>query len=279
VIEIAFHGVRGSTPCCGETVRRYGGNTACVSAHKGDEPPVVFDLGTGLRQFGLSRPVDEPYQGAVLLSHLHWDHVQGLPFFVPLLRDGAEVDIWAPVQDDGRSVREAFDIFMRPPYFPVGIDELPGKIRFHDVGDETFELGDARVMARNIPHVGITNGYRLEWDDVSVAYLPDHQQPMNGFRVHDNALALCEGADLVIHDAQYTPEEFKRKSSWGHCTIEFAMRVAHEAGAKGLALFHHDPLRTDDDLDETAVCARHIADKLGIELFVAAEGMRIELGR
>jgi phosphoribosyl 1,2-cyclic phosphodiesterase len=280
VIEVAFHGVRGSTPCCGESVRRYGGNTSCVSVHRDAEPPIVFDLGTGLRQFGVDQASDEPYQGTVLLSHLHWDHVQGLPFFVPLLRDGAEVDVWAPLQEDGRSVREAFDTFLRPPYFPVSIEALPGKVRFHEVIDELFDVGDAQVLARTIPHVGNTNGYRLQWSGATVAYLSDHQQPVEGgLAVSEGALALCEDADLVIHDAQYTPEEFDRKRDWGHCTVAFALRVAHEAGAKRLALFHHDPLRTDAELDDTARCTEALADQLGIELYVASEGLRISLGR
>jgi phosphoribosyl 1,2-cyclic phosphodiesterase len=278
VIEVAFHGVRGSTPCCGETVRRYGGNTSCVSVHRDGAAPIVFDLGTGLRQFGLEQGMAEAYHGTILLSHLHWDHVQGLPFFVPLLREGSEVDVWAPVQEDGRSVREAFDTFLRPPYFPVCIEALPGKVRFHEVADEHFDVGDAQVLARTIPHVGRTNGYRLSWGGVTVAYLSDHQQPTDGdLVVPEGALTLCEGADLVIHDAQYTPDEFDRKQDWGHCTVEFALQVAYEAGAKGLALFHHDPLRTDDQLDEIARCTRPMADRLGISLHVAADGMRLSL--
>jgi phosphoribosyl 1,2-cyclic phosphodiesterase len=277
VIEVAFHGVRGSTPCCGEAVRRYGGNTSCVSVHREGAPPIVFDLGTGLRQFGLEQGTAEPYQGTILLSHLHWDHVQGLPFFIPLLREGSEVDIWAPVQEDGRSVREAFDTFLRPPYFPVSIDALPGKIRFHEVADEQFDVGDAQVLSRAIPHVGRTNGYRLTWGGVTIAYLSDHQQPVDGMDVPEGALELCEGADLVIHDAQYTPEEFQRKQDWGHCTVEFALCVAHQAGAKALALFHHDPVRTDDQLDEIERCTRAVAAAAGIDLYAAADGMRLHL--
>jgi phosphoribosyl 1,2-cyclic phosphodiesterase len=247
--------------------------------HRDGEPPIVFDLGTGLRQFGIEHGVAEAYHGTVLLSHLHWDHVQGLPFFVPLLRDGSEVDIWAPAQEDGRSVREAFDTFLRPPYFPVSIEALPGKVRFHDVVDELFDVGDAQVLARSIPHVGNTNGYRLTWAGSTIAYLPDHQQPCDGgLDVPESALALCEGADLVIHDAQYTPEEFERKRDWGHCTVAFALRVAHEAGAKRLALFHHDPVRTDDQLDETGRCTQLLAEHLGIDVLVTADGMRLTLG-
>jgi len=258
---------------------RYGGNTSCVSMHNGDEPPFVFDLGTGLRYFGASWPAERRFRGTALLTHLHWDHVQGLPFFVPLLRgDGASLDVYAPFQEDGRSVYDAFDFFLRPPYFPVTLQDLGGRVTFTDLGEEERTIGTAHVMSRLVPHCGPTLGYRVTWDGVSVAYLSDHQQPSDGScDVSAGALELCAGADLVIHDAQYTPAEFARKSTWGHCTVEFAVRVAHQAGAKRLALFHHDPLRHDDALDELAREAKELASCLGVEVMVASEGLTVSL--
>jgi phosphoribosyl 1,2-cyclic phosphodiesterase len=258
---------------------RYGGNTSCVSVHNGDEPPFLFDLGTGLRYFGAAWPADRTFRGTALLTHLHWDHVQGLPFFVPLLREQAKLDVYGPAQEDGRSVADAFDFFMRPPYFPVTLDRLGGQVTFNDAADEKFKIGRAAVMSRYVPHVGPTLGYRLTWDGVSVAYLSDHQQPADGsMRVSAGALDLCEDADVVIHDAQYTPAEFERKSTWGHCTVEFAVRVAYESGAKRLVLFHHDPLRNDEALDAVAVHGTKLAECLGIELLVASEGLTLSLG-
>ncbi len=138
--------------------------------------------------------------------------------------------------------------------------------------------GEPPSCPASFPHAGPTLGYRLTWDGVSIAYLSDHQQPTDGsLRASQGALDLCDQADLVIHDAQYTPEEFERKRTWGHCTVEFAVRVAHEAGAKRLALFHHDPLRDDAALDEEAEQAGKLAACLGIELCVAAEGMVLSL--
>jgi phosphoribosyl 1,2-cyclic phosphodiesterase len=257
---------------------RYGGNTSCVSMRSGDQPPIVFDLGTGLRYFGAGWPADRPFKGAALVTHLHWDHVQGLPFFVPLLRDGARLNVYAPAQDDGRSVHEAFDTFIRPPYFPVTLEYLVGTVSFTDVREEEFDVGRAQVMARLVPHCGPTLGYRVTWDGVSVAYLSDHQQPSDGSqRISIGARELCEDADLVIHDAQYTPLEFARKSTWGHCTVEYAVRVAHESGAKRLALFHHDPLRDDDALDDLAREAKELGSCLGLEVMVAAEGSTVAL--
>ena len=133
-------------------------------------------------------------------------------------------------------------------------------------------------MSRLIPHCGPTLGYRVTWDGVTVAYLSDHQQPSDGsHRIAAGALELCDGADLVIHDAQYTPSEFARKSTWGHCTVEYAVRVAHESGAKRLALFHHDPLRDDDALDELARETKELAACLDLEVMVAAEGSTVSL--
>ncbi|HEX9257984.1 MAG TPA: MBL fold metallo-hydrolase [Acidimicrobiales bacterium] len=244
-----------------------------------DDDPIVFDIGTGLRFFGDSQPQDGSFRGTALVSHLHWDHIQGLPFFVPVLRPGAEFTLFGPGQDGGKSMGEAFDFFMRDPYFPVTVAQLPSDIRFVDAEPGTFMVGKAEVLTRHIPHVGRTLGYRVTRNGASIAYLSDHQQPYDGsFGITDSALELIDGADLVIHDAQYTAEEFALKATWGHCTVEYAMRVAKEAGAKRLALFHHDPSRDDDALDETARCATAFGEKHGIEILTAYEGLTLELG-
>jgi ribonuclease BN (tRNA processing enzyme) len=251
---------------------RYGGNTSCVVLRAGDAEPIVLDLGTGLRYFGQTQPLDGSFVGSALVSHLHWDHIQGLPFFVPILRAGATLDVYAPVQEDGLSVHDAFERFMTPPYFPVTISELPGRVRFHDCGEGTFSIGNAKVMCREIPHVGTTNGYRVELGGASVAYLSDHQQPYDGsFGISDGALELCADVDLLIHDAQYTTDEFPRKYNWGHCTIDYALWVAKESGAKRLALYHHDPMRDDESLDDVARCSRLAGERMGIEVFAAHE--------
>jgi len=279
LLDVTFYGVRGSTPTACERTRRYGGNTACVALQVADEPPLLLDLGTGLRFFGETQPDDGSFQGSALVSHLHWDHVQGLPFFVPILRPGASFDVYAPSQEDGRSVAEAFDSFMRAPYFPVGVADLPGEIRFHDLDEGPSKVGGALVTALSIPHVGRTFGYRIEWAGSSIAYLPDHQQPADGgFAVSEAALELADGVDLLIHDAQYTQAEFAKKSTWGHCTFEYAMWVAKRARAASVALFHHDPIRSDDALDEVLRCCEQFADRTGLAVTAASEGQRIRLG-
>jgi len=238
----------------------------------------MFDLGTGARYFGIERP-DETFDGICLLSHLHWDHIQGLPFFTPVLRSGGRLHLHTPRQSDGSSVAEIVGQMLCPPMFPIRLDDLAGDLSFTEHGDEEFELGEVQVMSRLIPHIGDTLGFRLSWGGASVAYLSDHQQPgVDVYEATDNARELCRGADLLIHDAQYTRPEFEQKPHWGHCTIEYAVWLALECDVGTLALFHHDPLHDDDQLDR--VVADQI-ERVGGRLTVigAREGMTLNVGQ
>ena len=272
--------MRGSTPCPCDTNRRYGGNTACVALEVPGEDPIILDLGTGLRFFGLTQPTDGSFRGTALVTHLHWDHVQGLPFFVPVDRPGARLDIIGPRQD-GVDLAAAFEEFMRPPYFPVRASDLRGEIVFHDLAEADVAVGNAKVRVRPVPHVGETNGYRVDWAGVSVAYISDHQAPLDrSERVSDAVLELCDGVDLLIHDAQYTPEEWEEKAHWGHCSVDFAVKVARESGARRLALFHHDPAHGDDFVDRLLDHAKRVSQGCGIEdVLAAAEGLSFDLVR
>lgn len=275
-VDVTFYGVRGSCPCPSEENRRYGGNTACVALTVSGEHPIIFDLGTGLRLFGTTQPLDGSFEGSALVTHIHWDHVQGLPFFPPADRIGANFDIFGPQQDEG-SLADLFDGFMRPPYFPVTCSDLRGDIRFHEVLKDDLTIGEAKVMVRPVPHCGPTVGYRVDWNGRIVTYISDHQAPLGLDTVSDSVLELASGSDLLIHDAQYTRAEFEEKAHWGHCTVDYAVRVAQEAGVRKLVLFHHDPSHGDDRLDQLLGEAQASAGPSGPEVIAAYEGLSITL--
>jgi phosphoribosyl 1,2-cyclic phosphodiesterase len=243
------------------------------------EDPIVLDLGTGLRFWGETQAQDGSFRATALVTHIHWDHVQGLPFFVPALKPGSRFDIYGP-PDEGLSLAEAFDEFMRPPFFPVRVRDLSGQIVFHDLVDDHLAIGNAKVRARTVPHTGATNGYRIDWNGSSVAYISDHQSPTLGTgeadTIAESVLDLCDGVDLLIHDAQYWPHEWWAKRDWGHCTGDYAARVAREAGVRRLVLFHHDPAHDDADIDRML---GHVEKLAGAdEVIAAAEGLTIALG-
>ena len=277
-MNLSFYGVRGSTPCACDSNLRYGGNTACVVLEEPGHPPVVLDLGTGLRFFGDHQPQDGSFAGYALVTHLHWDHVQGLPFFVPIHQPGARLEVFGPVED-GIGLAQAFDDFMRHPYFPVGIAQLAGDVTFNDLEPGAHRVGDATVVAARVPHIGPTFGYRVTLGGVTVAYVPDHQQPMDGSLEVDPAVVeLCRGADVLVHDAQFTAEEFDRKPHWGHCTMEYALAVAEAADVRRLVLFHHDPSHDDDTLDRLLAGVRDHPLAAGRdEVLAASEGLTLSL--
>jgi ribonuclease BN (tRNA processing enzyme) len=266
----------------GPAYARYGGNTSCVLVDMGDEP-VIFDLGTGLRQLGHDlanhpRWGRRPLRATVLLTHLHYDHLLGLPFFGPIHAPEARLDVFGPDSVEG-PLTEVMALAVRPPYFPVHLADFPGEFRLHPTGDHDFAVGPARVRARFIAHRGHTLGYRLEAGDHAVAYLPDHQAPLDRVTVPAGVRELGAGVDVLIHDAQYSEAEFDQKKDWGHSTVAYAVRVAAEVGAKQLVLFHHDPHHDDDTIDGLLAVARGRpeADQL-TGICAASEGLSIELG-
>src|SRR3954447_15037817 len=284
VTHVTFWGVRGSTPCDGHQFDRYGGNTSCVEVASEGHDPLIFDLGPGLRNYGEQLAVDgrlDGYHAAVLLSHLHWDHIQGLPFFAPLAAGGGSVVVYGPEQGDG-PLAEVFTGVMRPPYFPITPDELRGDVAFRSVGSDAFAVNGAKVRSRWIRHTDPTLGFRVEIEGVSIAYLPDHGPGTTDdpdFYVPEPVLELCDGVDLLIHDAQHTNEEYENKRNWGHCTIEYAQHVGRESGARTLALFHHCPSHGDDKIDEVHRYPLDLAARTGgPNVIAAADGLTVDVG-
>ncbi len=283
-MRITFFGVRGSCPCSSDRYRRYGGNTSCVLVEVEGEHPLILDLGTGLRALGgyLHPPLEasqRQLQANVLLTHLHYDHVIGLPFFSPLRDQGAVLDVYGPSQQDG-SLHDVLSGMVAPPFFPIAMDDFGGEMRCHDLdGSAEFTVGNIQVKARPVSHIGHTLGFRIEAEGRSVAYISDHQAPLDQRTVDKNVIELCEDADLVMHDSQYTEEEFATMSDWGHSTETYAVRVAVESGARRLCLFHHDPAHSDDQVDRMLDHARQIASDHHLdEVTAAAEGDSVELG-
>jgi len=275
-VIISFHGVRGSTPCSCPSLQRYGGNTSCVTIETEGHDPIILDLGTGLRMHGQAIGA-EAVTAHALLTHLHWDHVQGLPFWAPLNAEGTSLTVYGP-GDEGQPLAACLARFMAPPFFPVTCRDLPACVELVDVLDADFAIGETEVMARAVPHTGPTAGFRVTREGVSIAYLPDHQEPLHDKTwVAPGALELCRDVDVLIHDAQYTPAEFETKADWGHSTAQYALEVARQASARTLVLFHHDPGHDDDAVDVICEETRQLAAADGIEVVAAIEGLKLTL--
>jgi ribonuclease BN (tRNA processing enzyme) len=203
----------------------------------------------------------------------------GLPFFGPLQDPGARLTLHGPAQVKG-TLKDALNAAVQPPTFPIHMDEFRGELIAIDTLDEDFSIGSAKVMARAVPHSGVTLGYRIEAEGRTMAYLPDHQAPLDRRSISDAVLELCHDVDLLVHDGQYTEDEYSTKADWGHSTAAFAVHVAAEANAKKLMLTHHDPAHSDRDLDRILTQARRLPEAKGIEDVCSAhEAQSIDLGR
>jgi phosphoribosyl 1,2-cyclic phosphodiesterase len=274
---IRFWGTRGSIPTPGPTTVRYGGNTSCVEVRDSTGALLVLDAGTGLRELGIhlmSHNGAKPFKIDLLLSHLHWDHIQGIPFFRPAYVPHSEMRIIGPKQ--ARGMKELLGLGMDDPFFPVDLDDLPAKLdigEMHDGSDE--RIGPYRVRAASIFHPAPALAYRIEADGRSLVYATDTEDPFSG--KPNPVIPLAEGADTLIHDAQFQTSDFK--ATWGHSTIESAIEVAARAGVKRLVLYHHDPDRSDDALDHIGREAQRAgrARLMGLDVIVAREGLELEV--
>ncbi len=271
---IRFWGVRGSIASPGEATAGVGGNTSSVEVRCG-QTRLVLDAGTGLRRLGETMMREWPVQTTLLLSHLHWDHIQGLPFFLPAYVPGSEIAVIGPRTAE-MTLEEALSHQMRAPVFPVRLSELPATLGYRHVqsGERIF-VGPAAVRAVRLNHPGGVLAYRVDHAGRSVVYATDTEH----YSCVDPALRdLARDADVLIYDAQYTPDEYagrvgRSKVGWGHSTWEAAVEVARAAGVRRLVLFHHDPQRTDDGVAEIEERARErFADAIA-----AREGLTLEL--
>lgn len=275
-----FCGVRGSTPAPGAEFTRVGGHTSCVAIGGDNGPPtLVLDAGTGLRR--LSGLLDGgPFRGTILLSHLHWDHTHGLPFFAAGDRPDSSVRLLLPEQ--GHDPLALLARFMSPPHFPIRPDELRGDWTFDDLSEGPHELEGFTVLAREIPHKGgRTFGFRVSDGRTTLAYLSDHAPQALGpgpeglGEYHEAARRLVEGADVLVHDGQYTAAELPARGHFGHAAAEYAAALAHACGVRRVLLFHHDPARTDSEVDALLAGVRAMAS---VPVDVAHEGDVVDVG-
>jgi phosphoribosyl 1,2-cyclic phosphodiesterase len=277
-VRLFICGCRGSTPAPGSRFIRYGGHTSSIAvAADGQAPTLVVDAGTGLRRVS-PLLAGRPFRGSILLSHLHWDHTHGLPFFRAGDDPGSRVDVHLPGQ--GRDPEEALAQGMSPPNFPIRPSQLRGRWRFCGLEEGEWEFEGFTVLAREIPHKGgRTLGYRVSRDGASFAYLSDHHPlsagpgPAGLGEYHEAARALAHRVDLLVHDAQYTAEELPLRAHFGHSAVEYAVGLAEHCEVGGVLLFHHDPPRTDDEIDAIVAGLRQIE----VPVTAAAEGQVIDL--
>lgn len=278
-MRLTFWGTRGSLATADPETIRFGGNTSCVEVRDANGTILILDAGTGIRRLGrLLAPLPERVD--ILLTHLHLDHIQGLGFFGPLFMPEAEVHIWGP-GSSLQTLEERLARYLSPPLFPIHLRLVPSRLQIHDLAEDDIEIGPFRVTFEFVCHPNPTVGYRIADGDSVVTYLPDHEPALGMGAIGSepewtSGYTLAQGADLLIHDAQYDTEEYCDHVGWGHSSVAQACDFAALCGVRSLAPFHHDPAHTDSDIDRMMVdAAEHAAGT--ITLLPAAEGTTLEV--
>ena len=277
-MKIKLWGVRGSIPTTGPDTEYYGGNTSCVTVTYHDYV-LVLDGGTGIRQLnGAYYPPNKRID--ILLTHLHLDHIQGLGFFSPLFDDSKEIHIWGPASSS-QSLFSRLSRYLSPPLFPVLLRDLPCKLELHEIGNSHFEAGPFQIQSDYIIHPGPTVGYRITEEQAVFTFIPDHEPALgsNGM-IKDpkwiSGFDLADGADILLHDSQYTKEEYMHRRGWGHSTIDDACLFASLTSVKKILLSHHDPSHTDTFLDNMLSSFKKNAVNTP-QAGLAKEGLEIEM--
>ena len=278
-MKVSFWGTRGSLAAPSPETVRYGGNTSCVLVEGSEETRLVLDAGTGIQSLGLSLPPDLD-RIDILLTHLHMDHIQGLPFFAPLRRRGIEVHIWGPASTT-RSLNARLQKYLSPPLFPVSVRELAANLHFHELPGPLIKIGEFSIQAQLIIHPNPTIGYRIQCGKAVLAYMSDHEPALGALtfpreRAWTSGYALAEQADLLIHDAQYTEAEYQTRMGFGHSSVRQAFLFARLAQVKHLVPFHYDPTHSDDELDKMFAAVK-AEIRPSYEVTPSREGLSLEI--
>jgi phosphoribosyl 1,2-cyclic phosphodiesterase len=276
-------GARGSVPAPGPEMNRYGGNTSCVQLTLSSGEELILDAGTGIRTLGLD--LAEAAKINILLTHLHLDHIQGLMFFPPCFRSESQITIWGPASPEA-SLEDRIARYISAPLSPVEVRELPCSVAFRDAPPTEWQLGGATIRAEAVTHRGPTLGYRITDGDTTVAYIPDHEPalgaPLEGLEPDwISGYDLARDVDLLIHDCQYTDEEYPAHMGWGHSAMGDTLTFARRVQARRLLMFHHDPLHADGFLDDLSSSATRKWVELGGEpdsIEMAIEGCELAVG-
>jgi len=282
-LRVKFWGTRGTRPTPGRRTLRYGGNTTCVEVRDKDNNLLIVDSGSGIAELGATFSPTEPLQAHLLITHTHLDHIQGFPFFLPAFVPGTHLTIVGPA-GSAKSLQAAFADQTDPAYFPVRLSHMPAEMEFIERNPgETFEVGGLRITPHLLMHPIPTFGYRIDEGTSRFSFATDNELPMfvNGEVGTLKELAnWCRDSDLLVHDAQYSAEEYKTRVGFGHSSYEDALSLAEMAGAKELGFFHHDPLHSDADVDaliEEAMGNHRQGGGAEIDAFPAAEEMELTL--
>ncbi len=274
-LKIHFWGVRGSIACPGAATVKYGGNTPCVEMMVGGHR-LIFDAGTGIHVLGQALATDLPVRGHLFFSHFHWDHIQGFPFFSPAFKQGNEFDIYGGVIQHGVTIEQRLREQMMHPNFPVPLQVMGAELRFHNLEyGADVQLDGVKIQTGLLNHPGRAMGYRVNWQELAVAYITDTEHFSDKLDPH--VLRLADRADVLIYDSTYTDCEYydpqASKVGWGHSTWQEGVKLAQAANVKQLVIFHHDPSHDDLFMDEVAIAAASVFPRS----VVAWEGMEISL--
>ena len=280
LMKLKFWGTRGSTTVCGKDYLKYGGDTTCVEIRSKTGDLIIIDAGTGIRHLGKKLIKEGTSSFDMLFTHSHWDHIMGFPYFGPIYRKSSEI-VLRGCSFCEESVREIVAKTMRPPGFPVKFEEISASFKFQSISAEKFEIGGIEIYPIELSHPNSGLGYRFKEDGKSFVFLTDNELGFAhpGARSFKDYADFCEGADLLVHDAEYTEKEYPKKKTWGHSTVNQALDLALKAKVKNLGLFHHNQDRTDSQVDKMlAFCKDEIkSGSLAMECFAVQAGQEIEL--